>query len=122
MEKFKTYYNILNQWMIHLHQNRKIDEFFIQRGYQKIAIYGMGELGNRLYEELENSRTEILYVIDQDAPSIVVDVEVKEPSEILEEVDVIIVTAVFDFEEIVKDLRNITSCPVISLEEVMKEL
>ena len=70
IDKFKSYYKILNQWMIFLHQDKSLDQYFIQRKYKRIAIYGMGELGNRLYEELENSSVEIVYVIDQEASSI----------------------------------------------------
>lgn len=122
VDKFKLYYKILNQWMIFLHQGKKIDGYFIQRNYKKIAIYGMGELGNRLYEELENSNVEIAYVIDQEASSVFAEVEAREPDEVLEEVDAIIVTAVFDFDAIAEELSNKLSCPVISLEEVIEEL
>jgi glutamate dehydrogenase/leucine dehydrogenase len=122
IDKFKSYYKILNQWMIFLHQDKSLDQYFIQRKYKRIAIYGMGELGNRLYEELENSSVEIVYVIDQEASSIFVEAEAKEPDEVLEEVDVIIVTAVFDFDKISEELGSKISCPVISLEEVIEEL
>lgn len=108
--------------MIFLHQDKSLDQYFIQRKYKRIAIYGMGELGNRLYEELENSSVEIVYVIDQEASSIFVEAEAKEPDEVLEEVDVIIVTAVFDFDKISEELGSKISCPVISLEEVIEEL
>lgn len=121
-DKFKIYYNTLNQWIKIRNKGIRLQQFFDERGYKEIAIYGMGELGNRLYEELENSDIKVLYGIDKSAQSIFSDLEVKSLDDDLDEVDVVVVTAVFAYEQIKEEISDRFSCKVISLEDVVFEL
>ncbi len=54
IDKFKRYYNMLNQWLILSQQNKPLSQYFIDSGYRSIAIYGMGEMGQRLYCQTAN--------------------------------------------------------------------
>lgn len=122
VDKFKKYYEILCQWMAHKQRGRSLEEYFMQNGYHSIAIYGMGGLGSRLYEDLKNSGIDIKYAIDQDVSCIYPDLKTISPKDKIEKVDVIVVTAVFAFDEIKEMLSQKTKSPVISLEEVLYEL
>ena len=122
VNKFKSYYNILNQWIILNHAGKKLEQFFINHNYKEIAVYGMGEIGNRLYEELKGSSVDIKYVIDKNAGSAYSESEIFTPEDKLEEVDAIIVTTVFAFEEIRSMLDKKCNCPIISLEDVVFEI
>ena len=51
----KEYYELCNQWLNNLHRGEYIDRYFFEKGYKNILIYGMGEIGKRLFEELESS-------------------------------------------------------------------
>ncbi len=119
VNKFRGYYNVLNQWMLLKNQGKSLTEYFNDNGYTSIAIYGMGEVGNRLYEELKNSEIEVKYAIDKSAGSAYAELSVYDPEDEFDTVDTIVVTAVFDFDEIEKDLIKKTDIPVISLEEVV---
>lgn len=120
--KFKTYYSVLNQWIVSLHEKKCIDTYFIDNGYKTVAIYGMGELGNRLYEELKDSEIEVKYAIDKDAAYTYADLEIKDLEDDLETVDVVVVTAIFAFDEIEEELRGRISSPIVSLEDVVYEI
>ena len=82
----------------------------------------MGELGNHLYEELKNSSIQVKYAIDKNVDSTFSDLEVCSLEDELEDVDVVVVTAVFAFDEIVDEISDRVNCPVISLEDVVYEL
>lgn len=94
-------------------------DFFEDNGYKSIAIYGMSYLGERLMDELKDSGIEVRYAIDRNAENIYAGVEVKKPEDDLEEVDAVIVTAVFFFDEIEEQLEKILDCPIISLEDIV---
>lgn len=122
VNKFKSYYNILNQWIVLQHEGKKIEQFFINNGYSKIAIYGMGEIGNRLFEELKDSSIEVKYAIDKNADNTYSQIEVYTLDDDLEEVDAIIVTTAFAFVEIKNSLEQKVNYPIISLEDVVYEI
>lgn len=117
--KYKSYYILLNQWLKTKAEGHSLDEYFISKGYYKIGIYGMGELGNRIYEELSNSSVKIEYAIDRSEVSIYPDLKVVSKDDDLDQVDCIVVTAVFDYEEIGKMIKNKCDFPVISLEDIV---
>lgn len=108
---------------IQLKQNGiNIDEFLFENGYHTIAIYGMGHIGQRLYDELKNSKVTVKYIIDQNADSIKADIDVYPVRAGLPETDAIIVTAITYFDEIQEKLVDNTSCCIWSLEDIMYEM
>lgn len=119
VDKFKNYYIVLNDWMILKNKGIKIEDYFINNNYKTIAIYGMGELGNRLHEELQNSEVKVLYGIDSNPGSAFGEIQIYDIEDQKPEVDAIIVTAVFAFDEIESRLQAVVNCPIISLEDVI---
>jgi hypothetical protein len=121
VDKFKGYYNMLNQWLMLKQEGKSLDQYFVKNGYKSIAIYGMGEIGSRLYDELKNTDITIAYAIDKNAANTYSDLEVLELDDNLEEVDAVIVTAFFAFSEIEEELSSKLDCPIISIEDVVYE-
>lgn len=121
IEKFKGYYNLLNQWLMIKQQGQNIEEYFTKHNYHKIAIYGMGEIGNRLYDELKDTHITVDCVVDQCNNITGVDLPIYTLNEIDKlEVDAIVVTPIFAFDSISKSLSiGGYKGVVISLEEVM---
>ncbi len=117
--KFKLYYNVLNQWLANKQEGKFLSEYFENNGYKNIAIYGMGELGCRLYEELKNSDIKVCYGLDKETGSPYSDLEVYSIEDEFEPVDAIVVSAVFAFDKIKGDLEKKVDCPIISLEDVI---
>ncbi|MDE5779182.1 MAG: hypothetical protein K2I10_11840 [Lachnospiraceae bacterium] len=123
IEKFKEYYNLLNQWLMIKQQGKNLEDYFRNHAYYKIAIYGMGELGNRLYDELKNTQVRVVYAIDQSANQICVDLPICMKDDLDKpEVDAIIVSAVFAFDEIRESLAENYDVPIISLDDVIYEI
>lgn len=121
-DKFKGYYNLLNQWLRLKQERKSLETFFAENQYKTIAIYGMGELGNRLYDELKDSNIQVEYAIDENTAGAYSEVKVITAEENLPEVDVIVVTAVFAYNEIEEKLSEKTHLPVISLEDIVYEV
>lgn len=125
VDKFKGYYNMLLQWIDIKQEGKSLSEYFVRNNYKTIAIYGMGEMGRKLYDELKDSEIEIKYVIDKDSITAYSPVDVKElddfDGEDKVEVDVVVVTATFAFDEIQKEVSEKINCPIISLEDVIYE-
>lgn len=122
VDKFKSYYNMLNQWLILKQEGKSLEKYFLDNGYKTIAVYGMGEMGNRLYDELKGSSVEIKYAIDKNAASTYSELEVVDPEDDFTEVDAVIVSAIFAFDEVEELLQKKVDCPVISLEDVVYEV
>jgi len=111
---------VFNQWLSVRQEGRSLVSFFEDYEYKTVAVYGMSFLGERLVQELKDSNIEVKYAIDKNADNIYTeDVEVKDLSDDLPEVDVIVVTAVYFFDEIEEELCDLVNYPVISLEDVV---
>lgn len=114
---------VFNQWLTCRQEGKSLVGFFEDHEYRTIAIYGMSFLGERLIQELEDTNVEIKYAIDKNADGIYSEeIEVKELSDELPEVDAIIVTAVYFFDEIEEELCSIVDYPIISLEDIVYEI
>lgn len=120
LDKYTNFYIILDYWLKLYEDNKTIDMYFKQRGYKKIAVYGMGVLGKHLEKQLCEKDISIEYVIDKgmflQGNYIMKMDEVKNN---LPNVDVIVVTAIMEFENIERQLKTYMECPIISLEEVV---
>ncbi len=121
-DRFCGYYMLLDDWLTIREQGVTLDNFFKNYNYETIAIYGLGRLGSRLYCELRDTDVLVKYGIDQRASEISQDIEVKTIDEELEQVDVIVVTPIFDFANIKESLEKRINCPIISLEDVIYPL
>lgn len=120
--KVHELYMAFDQWLRIRQEGKTLVEYFISHNYGTVAIYGMKELGERLYDELEGTDITVSYIIDKNANAIYADVNVITPYEELKPVDVIVVTAVYYFDEIEEMLSEKVNCPIISLEDILYEV
>lgn len=122
-DKFKDNFQLLSHWLEVKNDGGSASEYFKDQGYGRIAVYGMGELANRLCEDLEGTGVEIAYGIDQDVCNTISRMDrVYSPDDNLEEVDAVIVTPFYAMDQIKSRLAAKVQCPVISLEEVVWSL
>lgn len=120
--KVHELYMAFDQWLRVRQEGKTLVEYFERQGYKTVAIYGMKELGERLYDELQGSGITVKYIIDKNADSIYADVEVVTPDEKLEPVDVIVVTAIYYYDEIEEMLSDKVDYPIVSLEDILYEV
>jgi phosphoglycerate dehydrogenase-like enzyme len=107
-----------NKWLELKQNNYRLKGYFENNNYKSVAIYGMGDLGKRLFRELADDGVVVSYTIDK---NIGVDDEYKmiALSERLPEVDVVIVTAVSSFDDIYLDLKGRFNGEIVSIEDVL---
>lgn len=124
-DRYMSYYQITNQWLQNHLDNKSIRDYFTTNHYENIAIYGMGTLGELLYSEIRNSDVKVKAFIDrnvqekyENADGILISGldEIKE----LKNLDAIIITPIFDYNEIEKELKE-KECniKIISLENLI---
>jgi len=118
-KRLEIYQKLLFAWVTLKQDGINLEQFFNNNSYNKIAIYGMGDAGERLIEELRNSDIEISYIIDRNADKIVSEFPKKKPTDDLDNVDAIVVSAVFAYHEIEEELSKKVDCHIISLEDVI---
>lgn len=118
--RYFQWYKTLYQWLLIRQDKVDIADYFRKNGYQRVAVYGMGELGRLFLKELCDSDIEIPYVIDQNAKSISVPgVKTVELKEVKKDVDVIVVSVVDKYEAIKADIEQTVKVPVLSLDDVV---
>ncbi|WP_342758490.1 hypothetical protein [Kineothrix sedimenti] len=121
-DKHLALFLLMNQWVLVKQEGKNLKDYFNKNGYKTIAIYGMSYAGERLLRELEGSDVTIKYGIDKKADVIYSDIEVISVDEDLEDVDVIVVTPIFFFNEIEEVLSKKIDCPIISLEDILYDV
>lgn len=122
LQKMGEFYKLLLKWLEIEQKGKSIRSFFVENGYKTIAIYGMKELGERLFDELRDSEVEVKYIIDKKADTMYADVDIITPEEEMEEVDAIVVTAIHYMDEIEEMLEQKVDYPILSLQEVVEEM
>lgn len=117
--RIRSNFDILKIWFAQKQQGRSLLPYFRYFSWSRIAVYGMSDLGRFLCEELKGTDVAVQYVIDRRADDLEAEIPVYLPEGKLPAVDVIVVTAVHFYEEIWGRLRELTDCPVISLEDMV---
>ena len=114
-QKHLALYMLMNQWVQVKQDGKSLDSYFEKYEYKKIAVYGMNFVGQTLCKELEGSHIQISYAIDKNAENIYADFDVVTLEDNLEDVDAVIVTPIYYFDEIEEQLASKMSCPIISM-------
>lgn len=121
-KKIVAYYHLFNQWLMIRQEGKTLAEYFERNHYKTVAIYGMKEFGERLFDELKDSDVTVKYIIDKNVDGVCADVDVITPDDEMPPVDVIVVTATHFFDEIEEVLCEKVDYPVVSLEDVLYEM
>lgn len=114
-------YVLLIEWLSWKSRKKNIAEWLLNRDIKSVAIYGMGELGNRLYEDLSKFEDviNVNYVIDNNITNTFSELPVLSLEDNLPKVDAIIVTPFFAFESIENSIKKkLPDTNIISLAEI----
>ena len=121
----KHYYQFKNvsNWIRFKQNGGILSDDLIQKGFKNIGIYGVGEIGELLIEELKSGDVNIAFGIDKDAEKkrFDTDVRVISPSMIKENIDAIIITVVLEEKKIISMLKTKVTCPIFSLQELISD-
>lgn len=113
---------LMDQWVNMKQDGKRIEEYFDRNHFKKIAIYGMGYVGQRLIKELKGTGIEVLYGIDRNAKNLHSEVKLVTAEEPLTKVDAIVITTMCDVDEIVHTLSEKVDCTIIAIEDILNEI
>ena len=113
---------MMNQWVNIKQEGKNLSTYFLKNGYKRIAIYGMSYAGETLFKELKGTEVKVIYAIDKNAKNIYSNVNIVSLEDSLEEVDVVVITAITFLEEIENQLSKKLTCPLLSLEDILYEV
>lgn len=113
---------VFDKWMLSIQQGKSIAEYLKKRDINSIAIYGIGMLGERLFDELYDSDIKVVCGIDKNLHKQYKNLSIKSINDIPDNVECIIVSAVFYYSEIKEKLSQNTKANVVSLQEILEEL
>lgn len=117
--KFRNMFHVMNNWMRLKNKGIEISNFFKEKKYLNIAIYGMGYIGEALFDELYGSDIHVKYGIDQTAIDFKNELPVYRIKDDLENVDAVILTVAGDSINIIELVKNKLDCPVISFFKIL---
>ena len=117
-----TLYRTMNSWLMLMQSGKSVTDYFLEHHFYNVAIYGMGNMGERLHDALVGTNVYVRYGIDKKKENIFTALPMYTPDEELEKVDVIVVTAVYYFTEIKQELCNKVECPIVSVEEIIEKV
>lgn len=121
-EKYKKFYSmfcITYSWLKLKNRGKDIGTYLKEKEYKQVAIYGMGHIGEYLYEELENAGIKVLYGIDRLALDYKHKLPIYSIGQTLEYVDAIIITIIDDSWKIKEMVQEKMSCDVYTIEELL---
>lgn len=120
--KYYKLFNLMLDWMKLRNKGIRISDFCKKHNYLNIAIYGMGYIGEYLYDELPDCDIKIVYAIDRSARDFSQKLSIFKIEDELVSVDAVIVTMVENTEEIIGIVKEKLDCPVITISEIIWNL
>lgn len=126
IDKNYSLFNLMCIWHRNILEGKNIHDYLMEKGYEKVVIYGMGAIGTLLLQELNQSGVCVSYSIDQNAPMIYsCYVDVILPSDVKkrdERIDIVIITAVGAYEQVKSCLDIYYDCPIVYFEDLLLDL
>lgn len=119
VDKYKLYYCLNNKWISLKEVDKRVSQYFIENQMKSIAVYGLGDVGLNLCEEIVKDGIEVKYAFDGNLLRYDSLIPIKRPEDTLEKVDAVVVTIPDEFEAIKNSIQARFSCPIISIDDVI---
>ena len=112
---------LMREWLRVLHYGSGVRDFLRTHGYHRIAIYGYGDLGRLLEEELKNSDLEIVFIADRNGKEMREDILTI--ADAWPDADCLIVTPFQYYEVIQNDIMKVHgNIKMIPFDKIISEL
>lgn len=121
IKRYRKCYYLLDHWMLLREQNHKLEDYFKEKGYKRVIIYGFAAIGKHLFWELQQSSINVVCVLDRRSAMKHPNVDIISPDEIekVPKADVIVVTVINDGAKIAQELYMKTGKNVVTLENII---
>ncbi len=107
----------LDRWMTLRDNGIAIEQYLKKINCKKVAIYGLGVIGNHLYEELRRTELEIVGIDRADIYNNY-QMPIYKPDDCFEDVDLIIVTPL-GYEAVCQKLREKYKGQIVSFQQLL---
>lgn len=114
-------FEVALRWLEIRQKGHSLGEYFKQYNIHEIAIYGIGPLGVRLYDELEGTEITVKYLIDKNHYNIDQMFEFVPADGEPIDVDAIVVTVLSEQEQIINRLKSEGYDVVVGLRDVLND-
>lgn len=118
-DKHLMLFLLMNEWVKVKQQGKSVSDKLLQQDIHKVAVYGMSYVGQRLCDELKGSDVKIIGCLDQKGGGKYSGYSITAADDIPGDIDAIIVTPVFYFDDIRKKLEGKTNAKIVSVEEII---
>ena len=112
IEKRDYYIKILTTWLDMRQHGITIGDYMKKRGYNRVIIYGLSYIGERLYTELESEGFRVVGIIDSNQ-YVLADCRLYSPNDDLPEADLMIITSEMTYNEVKEKMSKKVSYPII---------
>ena len=117
-QMFEGLYRQMNEWFAQEQKGNTLVKYLEKNNYNKIAIYGMGDAANRVFDSVQGSDVEIVFEADK-ARSLYSDVPLLTLEDEFPKVDLIIATNFMSFENVKEKLEQKGKCDVKLLQNII---
>ncbi len=123
-KKNREIIRIYDVWMMNYALGRSVGSYLSEQSIRSVAVYGMSALGIRLYYELKkHGDVTVEFALDQNPQTELPDVAIyKLDMEPKVQVDAVIVTAIFSYDAIKRDLKKRGYTKIFALDEILYEM
>lgn len=119
VDKYKLYYCLNNKWISLKESNKRLSRYFVENQMRSIAVYGLGDIGLNLCDEITKDGIEVKYAFDRSLIRYDSLIPIRRLEDELEEVDAVVVTIPDEFEVIRNSLQEKFVCPIISIDDIV---
>lgn len=119
IKKYKSYFYLMLEWMTILENGKLISDYLDEKGYTRIAVYGGRDMGEHLVKQIVERDISVAYIIDRSLSRFKYDIPIYTLEDQLPMVDAIIVTPIWDYDNIKTKLSAKVSCPIIPMDNLI---
>lgn len=123
MNNTENYLDMMNQWLILIHNGIRLESYFKNRNISNIAVYGMGIYGRHFIREMMSSDVcNVLCGLDRKKINDFKGVPIIQPDVAIDSrVEIIVNTVIYD-KVLGKNLERNFGIKVVSLDDIIFEM
>ena len=120
-DKHLEMFLLFDKWIQNEQNGKKIGDYLKKNKVENVILYGMSYIGRRLYKELLKEDIKIKY-LDKNKGMNIDNREINQIDECKDSADIVIVTAIYYFEDLKDELKMKFQCPILSLADIIYKM